>query len=246
MVREVGVCMWNNSLPLYKQIANKIKDDILSANLSHGDAIPTESKLTQTYGASRVTIRQAIKLLVEEGMLYKVQGSGTYISHDKIEHNISKLQGFTEEMDLLQNNPSNKILAFELTSPSEEVKKILRLGEGEQVYYVKRLRLADNEPLVMEESYLPVNLFPDLSIDVMKNSKYEYIVSRGFKIDKRYGEILPTKPDWETMEYFNLMEEDSLLLLEAYSTFTDGKVFEFSRIYYHPYKYSFKVVSEKK
>src|SRR5699024_9579210 len=158
MVREVGVCMWNNSLPLYKQIANKIKDDILSANLSHGDAIPTESKLTQTYGASRVTIRQAIKLLVEEGMLYKVQGSGTYISHDKIEHNISKLQGFTEEMDLLQNNPSNKILAFELTNSPKKVSKVLKLAKEEQVYYVKRLRLADDEPLVLEESYLPVNL----------------------------------------------------------------------------------------
>lgn len=237
--------MWNNSLPLYKQIANKIKEDIQSANLAHGDAIPTESKLTEIYGVSRVTIRQAIKLLVEEGLLYKIQGSGTYISHDKIEHNISKLQGFTEEMDLLQNNPANKILAFEVTIPTEEIREILKLKEDEKVYYVKRLRLADNEPLVIEESYLPVTLFPELSIDVMENSKYDYIESKGFKIDKRYGKIIPAKPTKEIMDHFNLEEHDSLLLLEAFSTFNDGALFEFSRIYYHPYKYSFKVVSEK-
>lgn len=237
--------MWNNSLPLYKQIANKIKKDIQSANLSYGDAIPTELKLAETYGASRVTIRQAIKLLVEEGLLFKIQGSGTYISHDKIEHNISKLQGFTEEMDLLQNNPSNRILAFELTNSPKKVREVLSLAKEERVYYVKRLRLADNEPLVIEESYLPVNLFPDLSMDVMRKSKYEYIQSKGYTIDKRHGEIIPAKPTEEIMEHFNLEKQDSLLLLEAYSTFQNGRVFEFSKIYYHPYKYSFKVVSEK-
>src|SRR5690625_2119607 len=137
--------MWNSSLPLYRQIANKIKEDIISANLSKGDAIPTETKLAENYNASRVTVRQAIKLLVEENLLYRIQGSGTYISHEKIEHNIYKLQGFTEEMIILDNNPSNEILEFQLTKPPDDVQQTLKLSNEDNVYYVKRLRLADKE-----------------------------------------------------------------------------------------------------
>lgn len=237
--------MWNNSLPLYRQIANKIKEDIISANLSKGDAIPTETKLAENYNASRVTVRQAIKLLVEENLLYRIQGSGTYISHEKIEHNIYKLQGFTEEMIILDNNPSNEILEFQLTKPPDDVQQTLKLSNEHNVYYVKRLRLADKEPLIVEESYLPVNLFPDLSIDVMNKSKYDYIEKKGYQIDKRYGELIPIMPNKEIAEHLLLEKVDPLLFLQAYSTFQDGTIFEYSKIYFHPFKYSFKLVSSK-
>lgn len=238
--------MWQNALPLYKQIANKIKEDIISANLSKGDAIPTETKLAKDYGVSRVTVRQAIKMLVDEGLLYRVQGSGTYISHEKIEHNIFKLQGFTEEMSELDHHPENTILEFKLTSPSNEIKKILNLSDEEKVYYVKRLRLADKEPLILEESYLPVKLFPDLSIHVMAKSKYEYIEKKGYKIDKRYGEMIPMMPTEELVEYLHVSKEDPLLFLSAYSTLQDQVVFEYSKVYFHPKKYTFKLESSKR
>ncbi|TFJ91657.1 GntR family transcriptional regulator [Lentibacillus salicampi] len=237
--------MWNGSLPLYKQIANNIKDDIANARLSDGDAIPSEIKLAETYGVSRVTIREAIKQLVEEGILYRIQGSGTYISHEKIEHDILKLQGFTEEMSSLDNNPSNEILEFQLMTPPEDARDQLKIGAEKKVYYVKRLRLADFEPLILEESYLPVELFPDLSIDVMERSKYEYISSKGYNIDRRYGELIPKMPSNEMLHHFNINTGDPLLFMQAFSTFSDGTVFEYSKIYFHPHKYSFKVVSSR-
>lgn len=238
--------MWQNALPLYKQIANKIKEDITLANLSKGDAIPTETKLAKDYGVSRVTVRQAIKMLVDEGLVYRVQGSGTYIRHEKIEHNIFKLQGFTEEMSQLDHHPENTILEFSLTTPSNEIREILNLSEGEKTYYVKRLRLADKEPLVLEESYLPVKLFPDLSVHVMEKSKYEYIEKKGYKIDKRYGEIIPIMPTEELVEYLNVSRDDPLLFLRAYSTLQNQVVFEYSKVYFHPRKYTFKLESSKR
>lgn len=237
--------MWQNALPLYKQIAIKIKEDIMSANLSKGDAIPTETKLAKDYGVSRVTVRQAIKMLVDDGLLYRVQGSGTYIGHEKIEHNIFKLQGFTEEMSELNHNPENMVLEFKLTSPSSEVQKILNLSDGEKVYYVKRLRLADKEPLILEESYLPVKLFPDLSINVMEKSKYEYIEEKGYKIHKRYGEMIPMMPTEELVKHLYVSKDDPLLFLKAYSTFQEQVVFEYSKVYFHPKKYTFKLESTK-
>lgn len=237
--------MKNGFMPLYKKIANKIKDDISHAELSHGDAIPSETKLAQTYGASRVTIREAIKLLVDEGILYRIQGSGTYVGHEKIEHNISKLQGFTEEMSNLNNQPTNKVLEFQLINPSDKVAEILKIGTDEKIYYIKRLRYADKEPLILEESYLPMDLFPDLSIDIMTHSKYKYIGSKGYKIDKRYGKIIPVLPDQELMDLLNIGKENPLLFMEANSVFENGTVFEYSKIYFHPYKYNFNIISSR-
>ncbi|MFB1050982.1 GntR family transcriptional regulator [Paraliobacillus sp. JSM ZJ581] len=237
--------MKNSSLPLYKQIANKLKEDIEREKLVHGDAIPSEAKLSQTYNASRVTIREAIKLLVDEGILYRVQGSGTYISLEKIEHNILKLQGFTEEMSNLNTNVTNKVLEFQLTFPSKKMQQLFKIDAADKVYYIKRLRFADKEPLILEHSYLPVSLFSDLSIDSMTHSKYQYISSKGHKIDKRYGEITPLIPNEELMEHFNIKKEDPLLYLEAYSAFENGIVFEYSNIYFHPYKYNFNIVSTR-
>ncbi|WP_411843796.1 GntR family transcriptional regulator [Salinicoccus sp. HZC-1] len=237
--------MWKTTLPLYKQIAKRIKKDIISNGTKGGEAIPTETKLAEMYEVSRVTVRRAVKLLIEEGLIYSVHGSGTYISEKKIEHDIYKLQGFTEEMSGLHNNPSNEILEFQLTSPSEEVRDYLKLEDGQKVYYVKRLRLADEKPLILEESYLPFELFPDLSVDVLKESKYEYIDKKGFKINKRYADLKPILPNEELMELLHLEGNTPMLSLEAYSTFDDGTIFEYSKVYYHPEKYTFKFVSEK-
>lgn len=235
--------MWNQSLPLYKQISNKIKEEIVQAKLSGGDAIPSEVKLAKTYNVSRVTVREAIKTLVEENTLYRVQGSGTYVSHGKIEYDIFKLQGFTKEMSELHNNPSNKILEFRLTDAPNHVKEILNLTSNQKVYYIKRLRYANSEPLVLEESYLPTDLFPDLSIDIMKKSKYEYIKNKGYNIDRRFGEILPVMPNDEIVNLFEIKKTEALLVLKAYSIFKNSTPFEYSRIYFHPDKYSFKIVS---
>ncbi|SHH15985.1 GntR family transcriptional regulator [Virgibacillus chiguensis] len=237
--------MWNNSLPLYRQIANKIKEDIIGSKLAKGDAIPAEAKLAKTYEVSRVTVRQAIKLLVEEGLLYSIQGSGTYVAHNKVEHNILHLQGFTEEMQKLQNNPKNEVLEFKLTDPTDEVQEILNISSNEKVYYMKRLRYADHEPFLLEESFLPVDLFPDFSIEVIKKSKYNYIENKGYTIDKRYGELIPILPNEELKKILQLQDNQPLLFLKAFTVFEDGKPFEYSKVYYHPKKYSFKFISEK-
>lgn len=232
--------MWNNSLPLYKQIANNIKKEIKKLNLTKGDAIPSETKLAEMYGVSRVTIREATKLLVEENVVYRVQGSGTYVSGEKIEHDIFKLQGFTEEMNRLKNNPSNKVLEFELITATEKLREILHLNKEDKVFFVKRLRFADSDPLIIEESYLPLSLFPDLSVEVMTKSKYEYITGKGYQIQTRYGELIPLIPEKDIMSHLKLEQSDPLLFLKAYSTFKNNVPFEYSEIYFHPHKYAFK------
>lgn len=232
--------MWNKSLPLYKQVANKIKEDITSANLSNEGMIPSESKLVERYEVSRVTVRHAIKLLEEEDILYSVQGSGTYIKDKKIEYDILKVQSFTAEMTERNTNFTNIILDFQLTDPSPIIQKKLDLPNGEKIFYVKRLRQINEEPYIVEESYLPAKFFPELSVNIMEKSLYEHIKQKGYEIDEKQSEIIPTMPTEEVKHLLQLDKDIPILLMENQCMFPENLKFEYTKVYFHPQKYKFK------
>lgn len=235
--------MWNKSLPLYQETANRIKDDIISANLSKGNMIPSEAKLSKVYEVSRVTIRRAIQLLIEENLLYSIQGSGTYIKNSKIEYDIFKSQSFKAEMIERGTDFSNEILEFQLTVPSKGVQEALKLTDKDKIYYVKRLRFVNGEPCILEESHLPVHLFPELSVDIMKKSLYDHIKNKGYRIDYREGELLAINPQEELIQLLHLDSYDPLLFLKVHSAIEAGTIFEYTKIYFHPHKYNFKFKS---
>jgi GntR family transcriptional regulator, mannosyl-D-glycerate transport/metabolism system repressor len=234
----------NTHTPLYKQVANQIKKQIQSDNLDKDDAIPSEQKLSESFNVSRVTIRQAIKLLVDEGILYKVRGSGTYVKQPKIEHDIYRLQGFTEEMESLNHVPSNQVLEFSMQLPAEPIKEKLNLKDNEKVFFIRRLRSGDGEPMILEETYMPVTLFPDLSVEVMTRSKYEYVEKKGYKIKERQGEILPHIPSKELREILQ-MNDSSCLAMNLCAYLEDGTLFEYTKLYFRSEKYTFKFTSRR-
>jgi GntR family transcriptional regulator, mannosyl-D-glycerate transport/metabolism system repressor len=234
----------NTHTPLYKQVANQIKKQIQSDNLDKDDAIPSEQKLSESFNVSRVTIRQAIKLLVDEGILYKVRGSGTYVKQPKIEHDIYRLQGFTEEMESLNHVPSNQVLEFSMQLPAEPIKEKLNLKDNEKVFFIRRLRSGDGEPMILEETYMPVTLFPDLSVEVMTRSKYEYVEKKGYKIKERQGEILPHIPSKELREILQ-MKDSSCLAMNLCAYLEDGTLFEYTKLYFRSEKYTFKFTSRR-
>ncbi|MBU6113437.1 GntR family transcriptional regulator [Mammaliicoccus lentus] len=232
--------MWNKSLPLYKRVANQIKEDIVSYGLTGGDMIPSEQKIADTYNVSRVTVRQAIKLLTEKDILYSVQGSGTYIKGQKIEYDIFNVQSFTAEMSEMNKNFINKILNFQLKTPSPYIQEILDLSEDDKIFFVERLRYTNNEPYILEESYLPASIFPDLSIEVMENSLYEYIKDKNLTIKERKSEISPTMPNENTKKLLRLEDDVPILIMNNLSMFQDTTKFEYTKIYFNPNKYTFK------
>ncbi|OIJ18188.1 transcriptional regulator [Anaerobacillus alkalidiazotrophicus] len=235
-----------NSSPLYKQIAKRLKKEILEGNLASGDAIPSENKLAETYNVSRVTIRQAIDLLVSQELLEKVQGSGTYVKERKIEHDIFRLQGFTEEMATLKKITENKIIKYEMKIPSDSIQKILQIDEEEPTFFVSRLRYVDGVPLVLENTYLPVKLFPDLSYEIMQGSKYKFIEeNKNWKIKQSFQEIIPIIPDEAVTNLLNLKEAIPILKVKLWSTLQTGEVFEYSELFFKSDEYKFKIVANR-
>ena len=229
--------------PRYQEIAKEMKAYIQRGDWLEGEAIPTEAKLSDRFSASRVTVRQAIKLLVQEGLLYRIQGSGTYVKENKFEHNIYELTGFTEEMKALKKETYNKVLRFEVIEPDERTLQVLGLGAGEKVYMIVRQRFADGVPLIVEETYMPLTLFPDLSYQVAEHSKYEYIEEKlGLTIRDSFQEVIPIIPTEDIRNLLQLEDPNQPILKVTLSTkLKDDRVFELTNLYFKSDEYKFTI-----
>ncbi|MGK9045372.1 GntR family transcriptional regulator [Mammaliicoccus vitulinus] len=233
--------MSDKKMPLYQEIMKNIQDYIKSQSLEHGDVIPTEKALSEKYKVSRVTVRKAISKLIDKEILYSVKGSGTYVAFPKFEHNLFKLQGFTEEMQPFHDSIKNEVSEFRLIKPNEQIQEILNISNDEKVYNIKRIRKLNGEALIIENAYIPFELFPDLSIEAMTKSKYGYLKEKGYAIKKRVEEFVPKLPNKDTMEIFNIDSNTPLLELKAHSILNNDEIFEYSEVLYHPKKYKFKL-----
>lgn len=168
-----------NKVPLYYQLAEIIIHDIESKNLKENDKLMTEKEYCDKYNISRATVRQEIGYLENRGYIYKIQGSGTFVSSRRVKQKLLKFYSFTDEMKKQGKTPKSEILDFSIVEASEKIQEELKLEQGEKVYEIVRLRYADNEKMMYERTYLPEKKFPNLNKkDLLNNSLYGILQSR--------------------------------------------------------------------
>ncbi|WHH58515.1 GntR family transcriptional regulator [Petroclostridium sp. X23] len=167
----------NTPIPMYYQLKEIILDEIKTEKLQPGDSIPTEKELSDIFDISRSTIRQAISDLVKEGYLYRIKSKGTFVSKPKINQDfIWKLETFSEQMKKLGLVPSTKVLELAVIEAEEEIASVLQLPINDKVIKLVRLRFANDEPIVIVETYLPYNsCLSILQYDMEKKSLYEVL-----------------------------------------------------------------------
>lgn len=161
-------------IPLYFQLKELILSEIKEGSYKIGSLIPTENELSEMFGISRTTVRQAITELVQEGWLYRVKSKGTFVAKPKIEQSfIQALGSFNDQIAELGRTPSTELLDFEVIIAPDEVAKELKLKSNEKVIYIHRKRFADEDPIVMVKTYLPFNKCKFvLNHDLEKESLY--------------------------------------------------------------------------
>lgn len=163
-------------IPLYHQLKEQLRERVLDGTWKSHEAIPSERELMEEYGISRATVRQALLELVNEGLLYRVQGRGTFVAEPKIEQGLTRFYSFTDEMIRKGRTPSSRILACETVPATSVVARRLGIAPGEMVHRLDRLRLVDDSPVMLESSYLPVSMIPELPGDqVAAHSLYGYL-----------------------------------------------------------------------
>ncbi|HEY8562514.1 MAG TPA: GntR family transcriptional regulator [Pyrinomonadaceae bacterium] len=167
----------DGTVPLHTQIAEALRIKIQNEEFKEKENLPSERELAEQYAVSRMTVRQALQKLRHEGLIYHERGIGTFVNNRKIDVHTRNLNGFSEEMISLGLKPSSRVLTFQRELASDEVMQNLQLGAGAEVFYLERLRLADDEPMAFERTYLPAYLFPKLEeFDLTKNSLYQVLV----------------------------------------------------------------------
>ena len=175
----------NPSIPIYAQLEEAIKEKIKNKEYLPGEALPTERELTELFGVSRMTIRQAISNLVHKNVLYRIPGKGAFVSKEVIEKKL-EIESFSEDMRKRGLVPGSKIIQFEKVSPSDEIKEKLALAKNEEIYFLNRLRLADSEPIAIEYCYLPEKFFPNLIKYNMANCSLYTIMKEDYQIHFNY------------------------------------------------------------
>ncbi|MBS1794129.1 MAG: GntR family transcriptional regulator [Acidobacteria bacterium] len=164
----------DGTVPLHTQIAEALRVQI--QNDQFKENLPSERELAERYAVSRMTVRQALQKLRLEGLIYNERGVGTFVNNRKIDVHTRNLNGFSEEMISLGLRPSSLVLTFRRELAGPDVMRDLGLGAGAEVFYLERLRLADDEPMAFEKTYLPAYLFPKLDkFDLTKNSLYRVL-----------------------------------------------------------------------
>lgn len=161
----------------YERLKQSIKEKIDAHEWTANQVIPSENKLCEQYGISRITVRRAVDELVHEGVLYRIKGKGCFV-RECHEDKLSKIYSFTEAILHQGKQPSKKQLSFMKEEADEELAVKTGIKRGDEVYVLKCLYLADERPYCVNTSVMPAALFPKLEFfDFNKNSLYEILKS---------------------------------------------------------------------
>jgi GntR family transcriptional regulator len=169
-----------SNIPLYAQLAAYIKIHIQASVFKPGDKMIAEQDLCGILRVSRTTIRQSMNRLVDEGLLVRYRGKGSFIADQKLRRNINYMYNFTENIRDSGAVPSSIVLQNEVRQASPIINEKLRLPRGtDRVFFLSRLRCADNEPLIIEKTYIPYYLCEGIeAIDFSGVSLYQTLSGR--------------------------------------------------------------------
>jgi GntR family transcriptional regulator len=172
-------------IPLYYQIWDRLRGDIKEGHIKPGEPLPSEELLAKTYGVSRLTVRQAIAALVDEGLVYRKRGKGSFVTELRIEQKLSHLTSFTEEMAQRGLVASSQVLSATSVGAEPQIAEKLKLTERgvESVFQISRLRYADGKEVAYEEVYIPQDLYQKLLAEDLAGSINALLEKQGYSLD---------------------------------------------------------------
>jgi GntR family transcriptional regulator len=221
-------------VPLYVQIANSIAERIRSGELGTGDQLPSERQLAEELLVSRMTVRQALLALRQQGLVDGQHGRGTFITQPRIEQPVDVLIGFSDNMVKRGIKPSARLLKLESILANREIAAELQLHLGESVYAVHRLRLANDIPAALEYSHFPAHCCPGLdSHDLEGRSVYAILAEEyGIHLTSAYQSLEPVVATAQQAQRLTISKGAPLMLVTRTSYDEQQRVVEFAQDLY--------------
>lgn len=199
-----GTLTVESDAPLYSQLVMLFKRSITSGTLKVGDLVPSELEMCNHFGISRSTVRQALETLEEEELIVRRRGKGTFVSMPKLRRRLNNLYSFSKEMWAMGLEPRSKIIEFQIIKACGEIANVLQLTDGENVYKIIRVRIANNDPQLVETTFVPVHCFQGLTGKMLENGSLYSILTEQAGIVPLYAK--------ETYEAITLKKSEAVLL----------------------------------
>ena len=220
--------------PLYAQVKAHLRDQIVGGGLEGHARLPTEHALTAAYGVSRITVRQALRDLEDEGLIFRIHGKGTFVSQRKATQDLARLQGLGEAMAAAGVAIFNEVRALELVGADSAVGKALALATGTSVVHLSRLRHVAGRPVSLESSFLPERtLTPLRRADLARRDLYEVLENDlGLAIGHAEVAIEARAAEREVARALRIEPHAPLLYLERRTCDRQGNPVDFDRIHF--------------
>jgi DNA-binding GntR family transcriptional regulator len=232
---------------LYVQLYQILRAKIESGELAVGAQIPTEDDLCRTFEVSKATVRLALFDLARQGFLMRQQGKGTFVCKRVISEGLTMLTSFRELMLEAGIPFTTTLLAKTVLMPSDDLNIELDVPDEKHIIYIKRLRSVDNEPILLQETYIPHEVCPHLlNEDIEKDSIFELIEKKyDIKITKVKHFIEITYPSQEETRLLNL-PDGSVALLLSQQLYSGETQIMYSRSIKRPDRFRFLIELERK
>lgn len=230
----------SRGIPLYYQVMRSLKEDILSGRFVPEGRLPSEAELTQIFKVSRVVVRQALKILEDEGLIVRIKGKGTFVSKDAVADEAPVLSGYIEDFLRVGVALTVKVLQFGLVKASPDLASVFKADEATDLFYVKRLRLVEGKPFSVVENYLPYRVGILLPMALMEDQPLMTLVEKhaGVSIEwaSQVFQAVSADADLATLLDIDLMAPVLKMTLTAFTA--ENETVNYANVYYRSDRYN--------
>lgn len=231
-----------NPVPLYWQLAEIVKSQISMGVLHPGDKLPTEEWFTKNYNVSRVTVRRAMQLLLDNGVLTRKRGESPSIAYPRLNRQTNRLTGLSEDLIAMGHIPGSVTLCCETTTAPIDIAAQLNIQMGDPVFHLRRLRFADEIPLAIHDCYYPMSICDGiLSPAFHDKSIYRYLELNGISLEHATQTVSACNASKEVAKLLSVSAGSALLHVERTSYSADNAAVEFSDMLYNPARYDLRI-----
>ncbi|MGJ8538482.1 GntR family transcriptional regulator [Heyndrickxia coagulans] len=233
----------SKDIPLYLYFAEKFKQKILSGELRPGDQFPPEIKLAKKYGVARVTIRNAINVLVQEKLIIRLKGKGSFVAEPKIERELVNVASFTERMQSRGMRAGALCHEVKLIKADTGLSQQLHIDLGSEVVEIVRIRLTNDNPVAIEKSYLPRDLCPGIEKENLEDNSLYYILDSKYSLQPAHSSktIELARATLDEAKLLHIPKGTPLFLIRATVFTQTNQVMEFVNTLFLGDKFRFQV-----
>jgi GntR family transcriptional regulator len=233
-------------IPIYVQIRETLRGEITGGALKRGQKLPPEHELAEKFSVSRMTVRESIEDLVEEGLLYRRHGIGTFVAYPHLQRDHTRLTSFFDKAEEEGIAVRARLLSLEVIPAKPKVAAALDIPVGSRVIRIKTLRYANNVPITVHDAQIPHKLFGSI---VDENLEVQHLWTlfekRGYRVKRAVQRLEAREADKEVAKLMKVRQGAPILFKERTVYAEDGTPVEFTHCFNRGDIYSLTVALER-